>query len=101
MLMMMMIKWDMNVYGRLPGGIRKRRRRKERILRGEEMEIWYIYTYEDSITKPNKHCLKKERVGEWKCNGESEHVQGVMYNVGMITMKSPKLLMDANSKIIF
>jgi hypothetical protein len=35
-----------------------------------------LHTYEDSVMKPLKHCLKK---GEWKYNGGGELVQGTLY----------------------
>jgi hypothetical protein len=39
--------------------------RKERLLRGEEDgSTHYIYTYENSIMKPTKHCLKKREEEE-------------------------------------
>jgi hypothetical protein len=34
------------------------------MLRDEEMEVCYIYTYEGSIMKPTKHCLKEGRKRE-------------------------------------
>jgi hypothetical protein len=35
------------------------------------MEVLWIPTYEDSIMKPSKHCLKERgrKVGEWEYNG--------------------------------
>jgi hypothetical protein len=30
----------------------------------KRMEVHYIYTYEDSIIKPTKYCLKKGENGE-------------------------------------
>jgi hypothetical protein len=34
---------------------------EERTLKDEEGEVQYIYTYEDSVTKPTEHCLKRGR----------------------------------------
>jgi hypothetical protein len=38
------------------------------------MEICYIYTYDNSIMKPTKYCLKGEEKGEGELeyNGEGE-----------------------------
>jgi hypothetical protein len=38
---------------------------KERLLRVKRMEVRFIYTYEDSIMKHTKHCLKEgEETGD-------------------------------------
>jgi hypothetical protein len=47
--MMMMVMMNMNVNEVLSGGISRR--------------IYFIYTCEDTIMKPTKHCLKKVRGG--------------------------------------
>jgi hypothetical protein len=39
---------------------------KERILRGEAVEVHYMYTHEDSIMKPTKCSLKERKEGEGK-----------------------------------
>jgi hypothetical protein len=41
------------------------------------MVVWTIHTYEDNTIKPMKHCLKEEE-GEWKYNGEHEHVRSTL-----------------------
>jgi hypothetical protein len=46
------------------------------------MKVHYTHTYEDSIMKSTKHCLKKggkrdER--KWKYNGRGELVQSTLY----------------------
>jgi hypothetical protein len=45
---------------RIGDGLDEGRGGKERIWKGEK----YIYTYEDSIMKPTKHCLERGKVGE-------------------------------------
>jgi hypothetical protein len=40
------------------------------------MKVCYIYTYEDSVMKPTKYCLKR---GRQKYNGGGELVQGTLY----------------------
>jgi hypothetical protein len=55
----------MHVYGGLPQGeTNGREGGKEMTLRCERMEVHYIYTYEDSIMKPTKHCLKRKGIRE-------------------------------------
>jgi hypothetical protein len=58
------------------------------------MEECYIYTYEDSVMEPTKHCL--ERGGRDERNGKiMEGVNLFKYTVcmyGIITMKSPCLI---------
>jgi hypothetical protein len=40
-----------------------RRRGKGKDSDGVKMEVCYIYTYEDRIMKPTKHCLKTRSGG--------------------------------------
>jgi hypothetical protein len=45
------------------------------------MKVPCIYTYENRIMKPTKHCLKEEEEGGWNGNimeGSRELVQGTL-----------------------
>jgi hypothetical protein len=53
---------------------------EERILRKKkDRSMLYIYTYENSIMKPTKHCLKEVEEEKWEYNEGSELVQGILY----------------------
>jgi hypothetical protein len=88
---MMRMKWDMNVYVRL-SQVDEEMGEGERkgYWRVKKIEIWYMYTYDDSIAKPTKHWTKRE----W---GNGNVMEGLSMfkvyciNVGMITMKSPHI----------
>jgi hypothetical protein len=61
MATMMMIMRHECMWG-LYGGSMGEAGRKERIHGGtKRMEVGCIYTYEDSIMDPTKHCLRKGR----------------------------------------
>jgi hypothetical protein len=53
---------------------------KGKDTRMKRMEVHYIYTYEDSIMKPTKHCLKRmEKRREKKVNEGGKPVQSTLY----------------------
>jgi hypothetical protein len=62
---------------------------EERILRKKkDRSMLYIYTYENSIMKPTKHCLKEVEEEKWEYNEGSELVQHcTIYRI--TTVKSP------------
>jgi hypothetical protein len=54
----------MTIKGELSGRINGREWVKGEILGMKRIQVCYIYTYEDSIMKLTKHCLKRrENVG--------------------------------------
>jgi hypothetical protein len=69
------------VWGVFLGKISEREKGKRKGHWGvKRMEVHCIYTDEDSIMKPAKHCLKEwRRMREWKYNGGGELVQGPLY----------------------
>jgi hypothetical protein len=47
----------MNVIGRVRGDSEREERERKGHLVVKRMEVHFIYTYEDSIMRPTKHCF--------------------------------------------
>jgi hypothetical protein len=45
----------------------------------KRIEVHFIYTYEDSIMKPTKHCLEKGIMEIYIYSGGGELVQSTLY----------------------
>jgi hypothetical protein len=72
-----------------------------RVKRVKRMKVFCMYTYEDSMVKPVKHCLKEEGRGR----GNGNITKGVnLFKLhcinGIITMKSPYIINVKKSKCI-
>jgi hypothetical protein len=65
MMMVMIIMGHECVWGLSGGGLMGEEGERKRNLGVKKMEVHRIYTYEDSIMKLTKHCLKERGRERW------------------------------------